>query len=171
MITSKQIIKFCEEYSARKNISGKDVVVYKNPTVDDLKEIQKTSVLQDMPEVRFVINNGDNCVYIWDAYLANHDQVYDILHLDWFHRDSDINILFGHAFIKGNKLVPDSSDLRGMFYYVISWIYSKKDILGCNKKLEEFFKLDWSFADKYIVGFNKYLKQIKSELASIKSKQ
>ena len=166
MITSKQIIEISEEYNTRKNISGKDVVVYKNPTVDDLKEIQKLSVLQDMPEVRFVINRNDKGVYIWDSYLANHDQVYGVLHLDWFHRDTDLNILFGHAYIKGNRLVPSSSDLRGMFYYVISWIYSKKDFEQNSKRLETFFGYDWSFADRYILGFNSYLKQVRSEWMS-----
>ena len=166
MITSKRIIEISEEYNTRKNISGKDVVVYKNPTVDDLKEIQKLSVLQDMPEVRFVINRNDKGVYIWDSYLANHDQVYGVLHLDWFHRDTDLNILFGHAYIKGNRLVPSSSDLRGIFYYVIGWIYSKKDVEQNSKKLDTFFSYDWSFADRYIVGFNSYLKQVKSEWLS-----
>ena len=166
MITSKHIIVILEEYATRKNISGRDVVIYKNPTVTDLKEIQKLSVLQDMPEVRFVINRNDKGVYIWDSYLANHDQVYGVLHLDWFHRDTDLNVLFGHAYIKGNRLVPSSSDLRGMFYYVISWIYSKKDSEQNSKKLETFFGYDWSFADRYIVGFNSYLKQVKSEWTS-----
>ena len=166
MITSKQIIEISEEYNTRKNISGRDVVIYKNPTVSDLKEIQKLSVLQDMPEVRFVINRNDKGVYIWDSYLANHDQVYGVLHLDWFHRDTDLNVLFGHAYIKGNRLVPSSSDLRGMFYYVISWIYSKNNVEQNSKRLETFFGYDWSFADRYIVGFNSYLKQVKSEWTS-----
>jgi hypothetical protein len=163
MITSKQIVNLFEKYFDSKKVYNKDVPVYMNPSFDDLKEIVKVTKSSN-PEARFIINSKTKAVYAWDSYIANHESIYELLHLDWYSRSNDTDVLFGMASIKSNKLVPNNSQLRDIFYYPLELIYDRKMSLASRKQhLIDFFKHDWTFANNYIVGFNNYFSYVKQE--------
>lgn len=77
MITSKYILRLIEDYYALHKVRGKPVTIYENPTSSDLRELYKSSV----KEVRFLANAETRKLYIWDSYLAIHDDVRKILGL------------------------------------------------------------------------------------------
>ena len=146
LITSKQIIKFCEEYCDTINVNNVAVVVIKNPTKSEY-------IKPSLRDIRFLADNDTKDIYIWDAYYAAHEQVMNQL---GFHGlRSEHNIYNGEAEGDGVSLPRAKKDAT-VEMYLRSDIGTLKMKL---KFLKKVFSIDWGWVDKYIVGASNYIKQ------------
>lgn len=112
MITSKQITDISEEWFKFIHGRGGDGDIYINPTITDYKELYKK-----IPShlVRFWVDIKAQKVYIWDATLALHFDVDQILgkssdFLDVY----NTNFLLGYATLKNGKFVVSGLNKYGM---------------------------------------------------------
>ena len=72
MITSNQITKLSEKYLTSGTVRGQHVIVYENPTSSDFVQMNRFSKSK---KFRFIANGDTKKFYVWDAYLATHDDV------------------------------------------------------------------------------------------------
>jgi hypothetical protein len=81
MITSKQIIKFIEEYVTSKRLGSQELVVYSNPTLSEIKKLtnDQAKYFGGLREIRFIIDVKHQKIYCWTSSLAIHDTVFKIL--------------------------------------------------------------------------------------------
>ena len=73
MITSKSIIDICEVYFDTKNVYGHDILIFKNPTYDDYKTLNKS--LNSRKDIRVLGNSKTTQFFVWDGYSASHDDI------------------------------------------------------------------------------------------------
>ena len=165
MLTSQYILQIVEKYFNTKKVYNNDVVIFQNPTLEDIKTIVHQTISY-YPEIRFIIDAKKQSVYIWDARLSNHNDIFTSVGLDWWSRDSNPSILFGTSSIKNNRLELDSSEWRNLFYYPILWSSSQSEynINQYRKLLAEFFSFNWSFVEKCFPGFLSQLTKLKKEV-------
>jgi hypothetical protein len=141
MITAKQIIKFHEEYFGTKNVSGRDVVIYKNPTLSDLTQIKSR-------EVRFIANNKTHEVFIWDANLAIHMNIWQtVTSVSLMTSDHYPNYLSGIAQISGGSLKITGWDMFKDFSKVFP--SNRKTMPVSVQYFTTVFSYNWSWLDKY----------------------
>lgn len=166
MVTAQSITRLCEDYFNTKKVFNREVVIYRNPTTSDYKELMrviKSAGVSDLI-VRFIADAKKQSIYIWDARLANHDNISDLVGFSWVQREYEYWVITGDAEINGSRLVVSS--WRGLFYYPIKWLYTRPedDYSGnIKKRLFDFFACNWSFVDKYLPGFAQELNKIKAE--------
>jgi hypothetical protein len=58
-------------------LPGGKVPVYENPTTSDYSDIKKSTIrfYRKLESVRFIADIESEKVWVWDAYLATHDDV------------------------------------------------------------------------------------------------
>jgi hypothetical protein len=150
MITSKQIVDLTEEYFTSKNVSGHNVLIFKNPSYDDIRELKGTPTFQ----VRFIADELTKTFYIWDANLAIHYPI--IAHLGYNINACKGNTgtaLMSQAMIQGDKLVLTHTQIDDMFYFPSLWMFKRQDA-NATQMLNQLLACDWRFVDKYISGFS-----------------
>ena len=152
MITSKQILKLAEDYEDRKNIYGKDVLIFKNPTSSDIKEIKSQHFTT---EVRFIADAKSRLVYVWDANLAIHAPILKALKYPEGSIGNSPYLLESLANIVGTKLELTSSQADDMFYFPSFWVNKRNPI--SQKLLTQLLEYNWTFADRYISNFSSYV--------------
>ena len=143
MISSKQILSILESYLSTRQVRGKSIIIYKNPTSSDYQEMYRDSKKDNMmsnglllqtrqpfKEIRFILDGVTKIVYVWDAYLAIHEDVAKLLNINL---DSQ-TILHGACEVYNGKPIASSYDLREFF----------SSIQGKN------FDIDWHFIDKFL---------------------
>jgi len=77
MITSKQIFNLLEDYAMLVGLPGGKVPVYENPTTSDYLDIKKSTIrfYRKLESIRFIADIENEKVWVWDAYLATHDDI------------------------------------------------------------------------------------------------
>ena len=154
MITSKYIIKLSEEYFNTKNIRGFDVVIYKNPTLDEIKSLRAVN-----SGVRFIADAKSKKVYVWDANKSIHNDIFSSLvswgAISWDNMDYYIN---------GIASVFDS----GRMTFTV-WDFANRPG-EINSEVRNYvitiMNQDWAWLDRYIPGASQYIKRRLSELKS-----
>lgn len=134
MITSKQIINISEEWLKSVKVGSGLVNVYEDPTSSDYAQIYKDSKRR---LVRFIASNIDKKVYVWDGYLAIHNEIIGKIGLRNFSDFNDSNFITGEANIEGGAL-------RIIRLYVYEFPGEAEE---------------WKWADKYIKGFSQKLQK------------
>ena len=163
---NKNMIIF-ENYFKSVNTHGNYVNIYINPTYDDVKEIfsNQKKTTEFFGDVRTIIDAKTHKIYVWDSYLAIHD---DILQLLGYGIKSKYlpNILTGYANIINNKLVIENPKLMFSFITYPSDVreFDIKRLNEVRNFLTKFFNYDWSFADKYLGGFKDALAWLKTKV-------
>lgn len=166
MITANQTIQLAEEYLGVVKIDGKPVVVYKNPTSSDIQEIIKSFDKDNRHfRVRFIIDLKTKSVYVWDAYLAVHQQIWKSGLLSQYSSESQLT---GEALIKSNKLEFLNSDILLSFIDMVTIVgrYDKPKTMKEKQDnwLVKFFNMDWSWSYKYISGLKEFIDKKRKEL-------
>ena len=163
MITSKQIIKLSDEFvSDVKGNSGAYTGLFVNPTSTDFKDLFKNV---KSSSVRFIADNNNKKVYVWDSYLAIHSRILDELSLySRYTRRNDSDLFIsGVGQLIGGKVVMFNSDvLEADIRSVLNGSPSEK------REMKNFLKLlietNWSWLNKY-VDCSKYFDKIRRSLA------
>jgi hypothetical protein len=77
MITSKQIFNLLEDYAMLVNLPGGKVPIYENPTTSDYSDIKKSTIrfYRKLESIRFIADIENEKVWVWDAYLATHNDI------------------------------------------------------------------------------------------------
>ena len=77
MIISKQIFNLLEDYAMLVGLPGGKVPVYENPTTSDYLDIKKSTIrfYRKLESIRFIADIENEKVWVWDAYLATHDDI------------------------------------------------------------------------------------------------
>ena len=145
MITSKHVIKLCEEYFDIIKLDNVTVTVIKNPTANEY-------IKYNLKEIRFLADNKTKDIYVWNAYYAAHSQVMNRLGF------TDIR----SGYIYTGEAEGSGSGLPKIKGIATVEMYLRLDIgtLKMNLKfLRKLFSVDWEWVDKYIVGASSYIKQ------------
>jgi hypothetical protein len=147
MITSKQIIQLSEKYYNSFNISGKDVVLDLNPTLDDYKKLK-------FNDLRFIADSKTKNVVVWNGLLAIHLDVAKKYGVS-FNSLYSGQYLCGLAYFPGKSLPMIHCDANAS-----SIIYGDKNKLKERVSyLTNLFSHDWSWVDKFIIGTGTYMKE------------
>lgn len=161
MITAKKMFELLEEYFTSKNILGKNVEVYKNPTLTDVKELNAVIV-------RFIADNRNRTVYIWDGYLAIHSYLWDVITGHPISSRTNCPYLFpGIALVNRNKLTISQWDEFDNFKKYYSKSSKRERVNKGTSFFPEFFSIDWSWVDKYISGTSSFIQTRKNEFNNI----
>lgn len=135
MITSKRILRLCEEFAGSgKDYKGQPINVYKNPTRSDYVEMEKTARSQNrrLIEVRFVADNRTKTVYVADSYNSLHEDIVEILKLPPV---GSKQILSGLAkVISGKAVFVVLSSVEPEVAISFIWKWVDKYIQDCSKK-------------------------------------
>ena len=78
MITAKRILKIYESWIKSVSVFGDTVHIYENPDSSDLIKLNKESGLK---KFRFISDDKEHKLYVWDAELAVHSDILGALHL------------------------------------------------------------------------------------------
>jgi hypothetical protein len=174
VITSFQIISLVEEYAGILKVRGKEVTVYKNPSSSDIQEIIKSDPFsRDQYIARFVIDPVKSCVFIWNAWLANHDDVFNgKLGYDYSSHNHG-KYIYGIADILNSKLVLSGPDYRGLLMEYDQMIFNYKKALPFEQKawksyIDRLLSYNWSFADRYIPKVSQRVNDLRTYYSEIK---
>ena len=149
MITSKQIITLIERYDNTFNINGREIVIFVNPTKDNLK-------VSKAKKLRFIADCNKKEVYVWNSYFAIHNSVVGRL---GYHSQFEKNLFCGGADIANNTTYITNSDyLEDVIRNSNMKIYYDSTAL---ESLKYKFSKDWTWLDKYIIGSSYYISKIK----------
>lgn len=127
--------KFLTGYKSPQRI-GEGVEVFENPTPSELREVLRAT---DFDAARFIVDSKKKKVYVWNAALMLHLQMW-------------------------NNLSKELSDSRRLYNNgtLLSGEYTKKGIydwysmsLNDQKDLMYFWIEDWKWVDKYLPNFDK----------------
>ena len=121
MITAKQILKIYESWLKSTSVFGKTVHIYENPDSSDLIKLSKESVLK---KFRFIADDKEHKIYVWDAELAAHSDILGTLHLR-IDPGERSHISLGSCKMSGGKLVIDMSAYtfyKASYYDKSDWI-------------------------------------------------
>lgn len=136
-----QNFKLDEKYALR----IRDAEIFVNPSKKEMAQI-----LRNTDEVRFTAFNKPKKIYVWNAFLALHDEVAGkIGKLGW---RSDTDRLEGIAKRMHGKLVANRSD---QLYYLLN---------DDPDTMEEIFSKDWSWIKKYGIDPDRLIKSYKKKL-------
>jgi len=105
MITAKRILKIYESWLKSVVLFGETVHIYENPDSSDLIKLNKESKLK---KFRFIADDKEHKIYVWDAELAIHYEILEKLHLRIDQGDRP-HISLGSCKMSGGKLVIDMS--------------------------------------------------------------
>lgn len=109
MITSNYINKILEAYQGRVKAFGGSTEVFVNPTRTEIQSAYKESLGSGRNEggLRFLADNKSKKVYVWNAYVATHDNVAMMISIDLASRYElkDNSVLPGDATVKSGKAV------------------------------------------------------------------
>jgi hypothetical protein len=135
-----------EEYLTRLNYKGKSFEVFVNPSVKEIKQLDK------MDGVRFTAILKDKKVYVWDSYVAIHNDVWDMETGKGrnFNSASCEDALHGECEFKGGKYVMNFSD---EIHYQLG--------IGKRFYIRDIIK-DFKWVNRYI-NIEDYLKKIMKE--------
>jgi hypothetical protein len=172
VITSKRIITLFEEYHGILKVRGKEVTVYKNPASSDIQEIVKSEPFRDQHNVRFVIDPVKSCVLIWNAFLANHDDVFGKFGYSYYDRAFG-EYIYGIADISNSKLTLSGPDYRGLLMEYDQMIFKYKKALPFEQKawrsyIDLLLSYNWSFADRYIPKVSQRVNELRTYYSEIK---
>lgn len=149
MITSKQIINISEQYLDTKKVRGFDVLVYKNPTYDDYKQLKAHTL-------RFTADTKKKNVFVWKSELAIHSDIFPVLvqnsEVTW---DSLDYCLEGFAEVSGG-----TAKMTGWDFVARPEKLDKEQI----KYLDNIFQFNWSWLDRYLSGASSYIAKKRIEL-------
>ena len=145
LITSKQIINQIEQYSDSKNVKGQLVTIYENPTLDEFKDLERSSRQSGGGNVlRCIANAKTQTVYVWDAYNARHVDIRSLLHFPTdfestpYIIDAYLDVSGGHARMFAWE------DIQ---FYIAAYKNKK------SKKLDQYFLqvfgYKWTWLDRY----------------------
>jgi hypothetical protein len=161
MITSKQIIKLCEDWYKSTMVYGHQVDIYENPGSSDLVKLSK-NINNPKKRVRFIANaESPQTVYVADALQILHTDMLTTLGIKNRHTTPPPNLAVGEGIIIGGKIVlieelKVAENLYGgierLSNLVSHLLLSGKDVDKEKNWLSEVFKYNWSFLDKYISG-------------------
>ena len=163
MITSKQIINLSDEFvSDVKGYPGTYTGVFVNPTSTDFKELFKNV---KSSSVRFIADNNNKKVYVWDSDLAVHNRMADELDIyNRYYKQTDMSDIFlsGVGNLSGGKIVIRDSDIIGSYLKVLMSGNSleKKHIKLYLIALTE---INWSWLFRYI-DYSKFLAMVKTHI-------
>jgi len=143
MTRLKQYIN--EEYLTRLKRKGQSFEVFVNPSVKEMKQVD------EMDGVRFTADNKDKKVYVWDSFVAIHNDVWDLETGKGrnFNRESCETVLHGECELKGGKYVMNFSD--EIHYQMDNKTFYIRDIIK-----------DFKWVNRYI-NIEDYLKKIMKE--------
>jgi len=154
LITSRQIIQVSETYVTAKKVPDGYLQVFSNPTSTELSSITK-----DKKEIRFIADSKAKKVYVFDSYLATHENVSDLINL----RRDDFDLFFGYAKVSGGKATFD----RSHDFKIVLNNVSRNDTYGDHARnfLKIFFNKDqkWEWLDRYISGSLAFIRTCKSQ--------
>lgn len=156
MITSKQIINFInEDYEAVMKTPKGEVVIYKDPTPSDLKELK-------VKELRYIADVGsEKGLYVWDGNLMSHAPIFrKVFNLgSMWAGFANPRFLFGDAESNGKTLtMVDITNVRNS-------LGDGESISGVALG-DTLAQLDnnWSFLDKYFTNASTFISASKQKL-------
>ena len=176
MITSKQIINLCEEWSKSTIAGGERVDIYENPGSSDITKIIKL-IKHKEKLIRFIADaKSPQKVYVWDSSLAVHSEIFSVLgyHFnDWMNLP---NVLVGYGHITSGKIIlgDEFGSIESLLGAVSALCDFKspqpswkkkygKEISNVKKYLFALFEYNWSFLDKHISGSGPFIEKEKQE--------
>jgi hypothetical protein len=147
MITSRQII---EAYHTGVRVGKNYVEVFKNPSKSELaKEFGGK-------EIRFLADPKRKDIYVWDAYIATHDDLQDEL----LPKDLSIDeVISGQASKEGSVYVAYSAAN-------IAFILDDPDGFDLEdfETLKSTVEKDWSWTERHQISLTKLVKGLKEDL-------
>jgi len=150
VITSKQIISLTERYENTFNINGRELVIFVNPTKDDLK-------VSKAKKLRFIADCDKKEVYVWNSYFAIHNSVLGRL---GYHTHFEKNLFCGGCDIANNTTyITDSDYLEDVVKNLDKISYDSIALESLKYK----FSKNWEWLDKYVVGSSYYITKIKEK--------
>ena len=149
MITSKQIIKLCEEYVTSGKVRNHPVDIFENPTSSDILKLVKSAKddQRTINNIRFIADANEKKVYIADAYYAIHDDMYRIIGITTKHDEAPW-IFDGLATVFRGKIKAACWGDKFEF------LFRNKGVKGSKVRswFDKMFSCKWSFVDTYISG-------------------
>ena len=144
MITSNQITVLLEKYLDSENVAGRLVTIFENPSSDEFKELKDQSkTSSDKTLLRFIANFKTKKVYVWDAYLANHNDIRLALR---FHQDIEITPFIINGFL---EIVDSGVSMCSWEDFESYMVYGKKRSKTFNYYFNTIFSYDWKWLDQY----------------------
>ena len=159
MITSRQVVNIIESYASSGQYRGHHVEIFENPSSSDFISIEKSAREDNrkFESLRFIVDSKNKKVYVWDGYLALHDEARQSLGLPKRY-DKTPWLVNGMTSVRDGKIVPpkiwDCQFPGSSFNQAeMKWFYG--DMLKC----------EWAWADKYISNFtNIVMKRAKDNM-------
>lgn len=165
MITSNYIINLSERYINGKKTFMGYAKVFENPTSSDLLEIEKYFQASQPDNIRYLAKAKANAqtVYVWDANLALHKDIRQLLGFP-YEPEKSPDIINGEATLSNGKvkfLNADSVDYR-LSNFEIKNVPDAK-LKEIRRYLSKVFGYDWNWLDYYIKGFGSHISQQKEK--------
>lgn len=149
-ISAHQITTLLEDFLKSKRISGDtNLEIFVNPTLDEIKKVTDSQAkrLGGLREIRFIVDNQNRKVYVWDSGIALHDTVAKLLNINLYSNSPTPNFFTGIANCNhGKPVMLKAND------YLSEWVrmaffrspYYAKDTSYPNKYSESLKSLLYS---------------------------
>lgn len=170
MITSKQINQVIEQYvNAQKTPNGY-VQVFSNPSQSELKSIVQNSKSSSSSKcmIRFIADARDRKVYIWDAYLAVHDDGRKIIGFPTSIMQTPY-LVNGLAWITNGKMIGPSWVSTETVIKDSGSKSNPKERMKCLTYLDQVFSYNWDWLDNYISNSSTYVDKKELEIKKTKT--
>jgi len=163
LIKASHINNLLEEYHDSFQQFGKYVEVFKNPSKKELKDLGQ--------EIRFIADAVAKTIYVWEAILATHNDVYREISDDFSKGGVTIH-LDGEEEPLRSCLIEGIAKWRGQGYEMFE-SHGLDNISTSERKAKKFFEdllsYEWSWADHF-VKITHYLEKFEEVLNYIKEK-
>lgn len=165
------MIKLLEEYVGLAKNGNNTVVLYKNPSQADYKEMGKAAAdaKRKLTEIRYIADSKTKTVWVADAYVADHHIMHDIAKLDssWAPTPHRVE---GAANVIENKFAVANT------YWDDYRQYAKRNgsDAGPGPLPEVFFPIfhtDWSFTNRYVRAVQSVVDSYKEKYIKILNKK
>jgi hypothetical protein len=142
MIKAIQILEEYEKMCKSFQMSGKPAryTIFKNPTLKEIREAEDEggAAASGGGEVRFIADNATKDIYVFSAFLANHNDARTCLGLKCI---SDVE----NKYVCGSQLDGTAERIGTKL------IMNESDMIGAEKKFRDaIFAQDWSWVERYV---------------------
>jgi hypothetical protein len=169
LITSKQIINNLEQYVDARKTSNGYVQIFSNPSKSELNTIVQHSKSSSSSKclVRFIADAKNKKVYVWDAYLAIHDDGRKILNFSTNIMQTPY-LVNGVAWIANGKMLGPSWVSTETVIKDSGSKSNPKERMKCLDYLDQVFSYNWDWLDQHISKSSVYVDKKEKEFKTVR---